>query len=102
MGRYEDITAARALLGLNEAETLGEVKRKINTLLKAWHPDTGVDQAGKRREKTEALLNAKKVIMEYCDEYKISFAEDEVKKYLPQSERWMKRFGGDHVWGENE
>ena len=102
MGRFEDITKARGLLGLNEAETWGEVKRKINALLKTWHPDTGSGESGARREKTEALLNAKKIIMDYCDEYKISFSEGEVKKYLPQSERWMKRFGEDHVWGGNE
>jgi hypothetical protein len=102
MGKYEEITKARELLGLDEAETMGEVKKKINALLKRWHPDKGAGADKERHEKTTGLLRAKKTIMDYCDGYKISFCESEVNKYLSPEEKWMKNFGDDHVWGQGK
>jgi hypothetical protein len=96
MTRYEDITEARKLFGIAEAETIGDVKKKINALIKRWHPDTG---SGERKEKTTALLKSKKVIMDYYDTYKISFRESTVNKYPSPGKLWLKCFGNDHVWG---
>ncbi len=104
MGTYEKISEARELFGIGEAETLAGVKRKINALLKTWHPDTGggEEDGGARNAKTAALLEAKKIIMDYCNGYKISFSREDIEKYLSPEERWMRNFGDDHVWGGNE
>jgi hypothetical protein len=104
MGKYEELTEARKLFGIDEEETMAEVKRKINALLKKWHPDTGGGKdadGGARNAKTTALLKAKRIIMDYCAGYKISFSESDVEKYLSPEERWMRNFGNDHVWGGN-
>jgi hypothetical protein len=99
MSTYDDLSEARNMFGIAEAETMGEVKRKVNILLKQWHPDTGPDGSGERNKKTTALLQAREIIMHYCDAYKISFSEREVNKYLSPREKWLQRFGDDHIWG---
>jgi hypothetical protein len=100
MGKFEEISKARELFNLDEAETIGAVKKKINALLRRWHPDKGDGVDKERHEKTTAFLQAMKIIMDYCDGYKISFSEDEVYKYLSPEEKWMKKFANDHVWGQ--
>ncbi|MBN2352445.1 MAG: hypothetical protein JXD23_07740 [Spirochaetales bacterium] len=103
MGKYEELAEARALFGIEEEETMAVVKRKINALLKKWHPDTGSGKEGDgaRNAKTAALVGAKKIIMKYCEGYRISFGREDVERYLSPEERWKRNFGGDHVWGGN-
>ena len=98
MEKYKELTEARELFGIAEAEALGEIRRKITTALKRWHPDTGDDRPGERKEKTVRLLEAKKLILDYCDAHKISFSIEEVGRHLSPGELWMKNFGDDHIW----
>jgi DnaJ-class molecular chaperone len=39
MGKYEEITKARQILGLYEFAPLKDIKNKYKELLKEWHPD---------------------------------------------------------------
>jgi DnaJ-class molecular chaperone len=102
MGKYENITEARKLFGINEHETTGEIKRKIRRYIKEWHPDTGRGRGDAGKEKSISLIKAKKIIMDYLDNYKISFGKDEIEKYLSPHELWMRQFGNDHIWGDGK
>jgi DnaJ-class molecular chaperone len=102
MSKYEQIKQAMEIFGLHEHETIREIKKKINKLIKEWHPDVSDKKEETAREKSISLLKAKKIIMDYVDNYKISFEKYEIEKYLPPDELWMQRFGGDHIWGDGE
>ncbi|RPJ08888.1 MAG: J domain-containing protein [Spirochaetaceae bacterium] len=101
MGKYEDLSSAREMFGISESETMGEIRRKMNIMLKKWHPDSGDQDREKSNEKTALLIEARKIIIEYCDTFKISFDKADVDKRLSPDELWKKSFGADHVWGGN-
>ena len=102
MGKYEEIIEAKSLFSLNEKETIGEIKRKINTLIKEWHPDVCNKDEEISKEKSISLIKAKEVIMEYLENYKISFEKAEIEKYLSPQEIWMSQFGNDHIWSNGK
>jgi hypothetical protein len=102
MGKYKQIREAIAIFGLHEHETLRDIKKKINTLIKEWHPDVSNNKKETAKEKSISLLSAKKIIMDYVDNYKISFEKHEIEKYLPPHELWMQRFGNDPLWGNGK
>lgn len=101
MGRYEEIVKARALFGIGEEETIKAIRQKINTLIRKNHPDTGGDEKARTDHSIE-LIHARKVIMDYLDDFRISFAKHEVDKYRLPGELWMDRFGDDHIWGKGD
>jgi len=35
-----------------------------------------------------------------CEEYKYSFAGEEVKRYLSAEEWWLQKFGNDLLWAK--
>ncbi|MBN2442890.1 MAG: hypothetical protein JXJ04_16145 [Spirochaetales bacterium] len=102
MKKSEKIIQAKETFGLKESETIREIRRKINSFLKEWHPDTGKHSAEECKEKSIHLIAAKEIIMNYLDNYKISFKEDEIEKYKSPEEFWMSRFGDDHIWSDLE
>jgi len=101
MGKYEEITEARKILGIEENEKLKIIKDKFKTLIKKYHPDVCQEKPEVCRKKAEELIRAYKTIMEYCDNYKFSFKKEEVMKYLNIDEFWKYRFGNDPLWSNN-
>jgi len=99
MGKYEEITKARQILGLYEVATLKDIKNRYKELLKEWHPDLCKENEEISKEKTIEIINAFKTIMYYCENYKFSFSQEEIEKYLSADEFWKKRFGSDPIWG---
>ena len=99
MNKYKKITEARKLLGLPEKATIKEVKSAYRNLVKKWHPDTCKENNDKCKEMTQKIITAYETIISYCNEYKISFAEKEVKKFLSGEDWWFERFGSDPLWG---
>lgn len=99
MGKYEEITKARQVLGLYESATLKDIKNNYKELLKEWHPDLCKENEEICNEKTIEIINAFKTIMEYCDNYKFSFSKEEIEKYISAEEFWGKKFGSDPIWG---
>jgi DnaJ-class molecular chaperone len=99
MGKYEEITKARQILGLYEFATLKDIKTRYKELLKEWHPDLCKENEEIYKGKTIEIINAFKTIMEYCENYKFSFSEQEIEKYISADEFWEKRFGSDPIWG---
>ncbi len=99
MSKYQDIIEAKELLNLPERASMEEIKSNYRHLIKQWHPDKRNANDKKCNEMTIKLNAAYKTIMVYCDEYKYSFAEEEVKRYLSVEEWWFSRFGDDPLWG---
>lgn len=100
MGTYQKIIEAKKLLNLPERASMNEIKSNYRRLITRWHPDKGNDDIEKCHEMTKKLTAAYKTIMQYCDQYKYSFTEEEVKKYLSDEEWWFERFGTDPLWGK--
>lgn len=97
-GLYDRITAARKVLGVREKATLGEIKKRTRALLKQWHPDHGNADKATCEAETLKILEASQLIEAYCDVYRLSFSREEVEKYLPPDEWWLKRFGDAPNW----
>jgi len=99
MGKYEKITKARQVLELHEFATVKEIKNKYRTLLKEWHPDLCSENEAIRKQRTIEIINAYRIIMDYCEHYKFSFSKEEIGKYMSPEELWEKQFGKDPIWG---
>jgi len=95
----QDILAAKELLNLPERASMAEVKASYRKLIHRWHPDKCRGDKSKCHEMSSKIIEAYKTIMAYCNQYKYSFAEEEVRRYLSDEEWWMERFGSDPIWG---
>jgi len=101
MNKFEEITWARTILGLPEKTTREQIRNSYRDLIKKWHPDTCSDKDARRcKEMTASINSAYKILSAYCDQYKVSFSEEEVTKYLSDEEWWFRRFGKDPLWGK--
>jgi len=99
MGKYEEITGALQVLGLYEVATIKDIKKKYKDLLKEWHPDLHNGNKEICKEKTIEIIDAHRVVMDYCENYKFSFSREEIEKYMSPEEFWAKRFWNDPIWG---
>jgi preprotein translocase subunit Sec63 len=97
MKTYQKISEARKVLGIPEQATLSEIKAKYRKLIKKWHPDINRENLDQCDEMTKKIVNSYTIILGYCTEYKISFSQEEVKKYLSEEEWWSDRFGNDPI-----
>ena len=77
---YQELTEAREVLELPEKTTLKKIKSQYRKLLKKWHPDKCPDEKERCHEMTTKIIAAYTRIMSYCDQYKISFAQQDVKE----------------------
>lgn len=96
---FKTIEEARNVLELPEEATMEEIVQAYKHLLKKWHPDVCLGDKEKCHTMTKKINKAYEVIMAYCEHYKYSFSEKEVKKYISPEEWWLDRFGKDPLWG---
>jgi len=101
VNKYKKITEARKILQLPERATMKEIKSNYKKLLTKWHPDTCNEDKKKCNEITKQLISAYKTIINYCNKYKYSFSQEEIKNYLSEEEWWFDRFGNDPIWGND-
>ena len=94
---YNELTEARKVLNLPETTTLTMIKAQYRRLLKQWHPDTCSGEQETCHEMTQKIVAAYTQIMDYCNQYSISFARDDMKSYLSSEERWMEQFGENFI-----
>ncbi len=98
MRKYKEITRAREVFALPERATMQEIQARYRELLREWHPDTSKKGKKKSTEMTGQIVDAYKVIMDYCKNYEFSFSEAEVRYHLSEEDWWFERFGKDPVW----
>jgi DnaJ-class molecular chaperone len=96
---YVKLTEARRILGIGEEAALDEIKKTFHDLIRKWHPDKAGNNAGVYHDKSREIIEANKVIMDYCKDYRISFSREMVNRYQPHEEFWQEHFGNDPMWG---
>jgi len=98
MIRFEDINEARKTLGLGGTATFGEIKEAYRSLSLRYHPDKCADEDRRKCEAMFKKINeANRILMSYCDSYRYSFAEEDVKEVTGEafSEDHDRRFYED-------
>ncbi|MFH0785953.1 MAG: J domain-containing protein [Pseudomonadota bacterium] len=96
--KYQDIIEAKELLNLPDRASMEEIKSNFKNLINKWHPDKCKEDHEKCNEMTTKIIAAYKIVITYCNHYKYSFAEEEVRTYLSAEEWWNERFGNDPLW----
>ena len=87
MANFNDIEEARKLLGLGEAATLKQIKTAYREMAHRYHPDKHNDSIGENSAETMKRINwAYKLLIDYCDNYKYSFREEDIAHTYPQEE----------------
>jgi len=73
-----EIKEALNILELPAYITKDEIKKQYKLLAKKYHPDVYKDQ-----EQMAKINNAYKIIMQYIDNFKYSFDDQEINKQFP-------------------
>ncbi|WP_240744280.1 J domain-containing protein [Desulfopila sp. IMCC35006] len=100
MTKYDEITEARKILDLPERASLHDIRENYIILLNKWHPDKCAEDSENCAEMTRRIITAYKSIIEYCNQHKFSFTEEEIKKTCSVEEWWFERFGNTPWWGK--
>lgn len=80
MANFNEIEEARKQLGLGEEATLKEIKKAYRKLAHRYHPDKLMKDNTDRSETMKRLNRAYKLLLDYCNEYKYSFREEDVAR----------------------
>ena len=92
---YKDLRDALLLFGFEDRVTLSQIKERFRALAKEAHPDRG----GTGPWRMEQLNAAYAVLLSYCEQYRISFTEEEF--FLQNDEaRLHYQFADDPLWGK--
>ena len=95
MANFTEIDEARTVLGLSETATLKEIKSAYRTLAHRHHPDKHSDAESIEDEIMKKLNWAYKLLIDYCDNYKYSFREEDIARTYPEEEymrNWRKNW----------
>ena len=98
--KWEQLAAARALLGLGERATVREVKQAYRRRSKEHHPDTASQEAAAERLAMHEITAAYQLLLTHCEQYPIPLCREESDQPLDGEEWWMDRFGQDPLWGK--
>ena len=101
---YKRILEAAELLDIRTTATLAQVKEKYRELMKIWHPDKCGQEPAKCKEMAAKVIVAYEIIVEYIEDFKFSFSEEDVKNNLPvdRHDWWMDMYGQDPLWGTSQ
>jgi curved DNA-binding protein CbpA len=92
---YDDLKTALDIFGLDDTRaTVKEIKAKHRELVKKYHPDAG----SKDTDHIKGVNAAYKLLSGYCENYKLSFSQEEFYIQYPQ-ERLKKQYMEDPLWG---
>ncbi|RNC67846.1 MAG: molecular chaperone DnaJ [Desulfuromonadales bacterium] len=93
--RYADLQEALAIFGISERTTIRQIKSRHRELVKRHHPDSGEDRD---HERIRLINAAYALLIEYLENYRFSFAEDEFYEQNPD-ERLRVQFEDVPLWG---
>lgn len=94
---WEEVFAAKELMGLGESATLGELKRSYRKRCKEYHPDIAGDDKAKG-DMMRKLTRAYDVLMAHYNQFKIPLIPRDGEA-VEAEDWWMDRFGQD-MWGK--
>ena len=96
---WQEVFAAKELMGLGDSATLGEIKRGYRHKCKEYHPDLMGDDKAKG-DMMRNLTRAYDVLMNHYNQFKIPLIPPDGET-LEAEDWWMDRFGHDPLWGKN-
>jgi hypothetical protein len=98
--RWQEILAAKALLGLGGQASLQEIKAAYRKLAKECHPDLAgqTAESGSMRELSAAYA----VLLAYCSTFRFPLVPSEGSEPMDPEDWWLDRFGEDPLWGRNQ
>ena len=92
---YDDFKIVLEIFGLDDSRvTVKEIKTKHRELVKKYHPDAG----SKDTDHIKKVNAAYKLLLGYCENYKLSFSQEEFYKQNPQ-EHLRNQYMEDPLWG---
>ena len=94
---YAELQEALRILGIRERSTISEIKSRHRELVKRYHPDAGNADG---QEAIRHINAAHRVLLDYIEEYRLSFTEEEFYEQNPE-ERIRQQFMNDPLWGKN-
>jgi len=80
------IKEALETLGLPSLISKDDIKKQYRHLAKRYHPDKGGDS-----EEMERISHAYTLLMEYIEQFRYTFDEDEINRQFPGAD-YAKRF----------
>jgi curved DNA-binding protein CbpA len=95
MVNFNQIDKARKILKLNEDASFKDIIKSYRTLALKYHPDKCKEKKKKSCEEMfKKITQANDLLMSYCEEYKFSFKERNVKENSVDQEslEHLKRF----------
>ncbi len=97
---FEEIDRARRILGLEEYAKLSEIRSAFHRLARSLHPDVCKESRQKCEERYKELAWAYDLLIRYCENYRFSFKEEDVKRQTWDEETYkhLKQFY-DGWWG---
>jgi len=78
---YDEIRQALDILGLPTLITKEDIKKRYRFVAKSVHPD----KEGGSNEAMERVNAAYAILMEYIDNFRFAFDDEEIKRQLPLS-----------------
>jgi DnaJ-class molecular chaperone len=93
---YAELQESLLIFGLGERATRKEIKARHRELVKRYHPDARGEHDHDRIRKVN---QAYRVLFDYIESYRFSFAEDEFYEQNPE-ERLKRQFMNDPLWGK--
>ena len=96
---YKKIQNALEIMELHDRITFAQIKDKYKELMKKYHPDNCQDDVLMCEEKSKEIIKAYKILQDYCQDFRFSFSEEEIKSQSHHN-WWAYRFGGDKTWGK--
>lgn len=93
---FDELQEARRILGVGDRCSLREIKARHRELVKRHHPDTG--NTGDQ-EMIRQVNAAYRVLLDYINAYRFSFAEAEFYEQNQEARIWQQFFD-DPLWGK--
>lgn len=100
--KKSDLKKAIQTLGIPDEASPAEIRKLYKELIFQWHPDRCREDVQTCKEKLQELQDAYKIILYYCENYRISFRDDDLRGFTDKKDAlglWLERFGDDPVWG---
>jgi len=91
---YDDLEAARRVLGTSQHATLAEIKAQHRRLVKLCHPDVA---GSTDPERIRSVNAAYRLLVDYCAGYRFDFSRSAYYDQFPE-ERLREQFADDPIW----
>ncbi len=100
--KYKSIVKAAQTLEISTALNLEQIRQIYWEMVKRWHPDKSAENSQERHEMMARINEAYKIILDYFENYRYSFTEEEIKQNHPvdSNDWWSERYGDDPLWGK--